>query len=217
MRYSGPCFVSSLPCYTPFTALYSLTTPLALTVLPPLTATHPLTSPLPHTPLPPSHLPFPPSLTSPPPSPRFVLYQQRVVSWSYGPVTSAWYPLAEVDTSSNGHGVPPQRAGARGGSGGAASQLYVRPRSSHANLAAPALRIIVEQKHLDLLSLPVMRMLVDDKWFSFVRCRTQRAATPCDGGLAPYVMEATTSYDRAYSPVHRLQPHALEDTAPCTP
>ena len=23
---------------------------------------------------------------------EFILYQQRVVSWSYGPVTSAWYP-----------------------------------------------------------------------------------------------------------------------------
>ena len=27
---------------------------------------------------------------------EFILYQQRVVSWSYGPVTSAWYRMVPL-------------------------------------------------------------------------------------------------------------------------
>ena len=85
---------------------------------------------------------------------EFVLFEQRSVLWSYGPITLARYPLAEIESAG----------------GNSATQRYLKPKRSRAVVRAPtALRLIVEKGHTELLLLPIVQRLLDDKWNGFVK------------------------------------------------
>ena len=85
---------------------------------------------------------------------EFVLFEQRSVLWSYGPITLARYPLAEIESAG----------------GDSAKQRYLKPKHSHAAVRAPtALRLIVEKGHTELLLLPIVQRLLEDKWIGFVK------------------------------------------------
>jgi hypothetical protein len=122
-----------------------------------------------------------------------LLAKSRQVMWSYGPITCARYPLTEIDTTST---VASRDADEN------YALRYAHPGWKGRRIGA--LEMLLIYRHRDMLLLPVISQILEDKW--------DRFRTASDDAHRPTITSPMRNARFDYHSTPLFPPHTHKDT-----